>query len=47
MKALFISILAAISLLIQDEGIIRWDKTVHDFGDVSVSDGPQIGRAHV
>ena len=40
MKALFISILAAISLLIQDEGIIRWDKTVHDFGDVSVSDGP-------
>lgn len=38
MKPFFISIIAALALL-SGSGI-TWDKTVHDFGDVSVTDGP-------
>lgn len=38
MKMLFLSILAALALV--QDGNIKWDKTIHDFGDVSVTDGP-------
>lgn len=38
MKMLFLSILAALALV--QDGNIKWDKTLHDFGDVSVTDGP-------
>ena len=38
MKMLFLSIIAALALLADNP--VRWDKTVHDFGDVSVTDGP-------
>ena len=38
MKMLFLSIIAALALV--QDGNIKWDKTLHDFGDVSVTDGP-------
>ncbi len=38
MKALIFSIFALWALLLGEP--VRWDKTVHDFGDVSVTDGP-------
>lgn len=41
MKSLFLSIWAAFSLAFAaGEEPVAWDKTVHDFGDVSVQDGP-------
>ena len=41
MKSLFLSILAALATLVPaGDEIISWDKTVHNFGDVSVADGP-------
>ena len=41
MKSLFLSILAAIATLVPaGDEVISWDKTVHNFGDVSVADGP-------
>ena len=41
MKSLFLSILAAIAILMPaGDEVISWDKTVHNFGDVSVADGP-------
>lgn len=41
MKSLFLSILAALAILVPDgNDVISWDKTIHNFGDVSVSDGP-------
>lgn len=38
MKMLFLSIIAAWALI--QESPVKWDKTIHDFGDVSVTDGP-------
>lgn len=41
MKSLFLSIWAVFSLAFAaGEEPVTWDKTVHDFGDVSVTDGP-------
>ena len=41
MKSLFLSIWAALAILVPDgKEVLSWDKTVHDFGDVSVADGP-------
>lgn len=38
MRMLFLSIIAALAFI--QESPIKWDKTIHDFGDVSVMDGP-------
>jgi len=38
MRMLFLSIIAALALI--QESPVKWDKTIHDFGDVSVTDGP-------
>jgi len=41
MKSLFLSFWAVLSLAFSAaESPITWDKTVHDFGDISVKDGP-------
>lgn len=41
MKAVFLALWATLLALVQEpQSVVRWDKTVHDFGDVSVSDGP-------
>ena len=41
MKSLFLSIFALLALVLPDGNEpISWDKTVHNFGDVSVADGP-------
>lgn len=41
MKSLFLSIFALLALVLPDGNEpIGWDKTVHNFGDVSVTDGP-------
>lgn len=38
MRMLFLSIVAVLSMV--QDGNVKWDKTLHDFGDVSVTDGP-------
>lgn len=41
MNSLFLSILAAIAILMPaGDEVLSWDKTIHNFGDVSVADGP-------
>ena len=41
MKSLILSLLCALALLPAPQSdVIRWDKTVHDFGDISAADGP-------
>ena len=41
MKSLFLSILAALATLVPaGDEVISWDKTIHNFGDVTVADGP-------
>ena len=41
MKSLFLSIYAVCMLLFAQTDVpVSWDKTIHDFGNVSVSDGP-------
>lgn len=38
MKMLLLTLIAAFALV--QDGSVKWDKTVHDFGDVAATDGP-------
>lgn len=38
MRMLFLTLIAALALV--QDGAVKWDKTIHDFGDVAATDGP-------